>query len=99
MSSLNKRTFGRLGVAIAGVIAVLSPRAHGQDWIRQFGTIESDAAYGLAPDGAVDALDIEFFIDILFNGATPCNTCTGDTNGDGNIDAADIEGFINCLFQ
>ncbi len=28
----------------------------------------------------------------------PCDTCTGDTNGDGNIDALDIEGFINCLF-
>ena len=49
-------------------------------------------------DGTVDALDIEFFIDILFNGVTPCDICTGDTNGDGNIDAADIEGFINCLF-
>ena len=49
-------------------------------------------------DGDVNALDIEFFIDILFNGATPCAVCTGDTNGDGNIDAADIEGFINCLF-
>ena len=49
-------------------------------------------------DGTVDALDIEFFIDILFNGATPCDPCTGDTNGDGNIDAEDIEGFINCLF-
>ncbi|MCH7872393.1 MAG: hypothetical protein IID33_11900 [Planctomycetes bacterium] len=49
-------------------------------------------------DGTVDALDIEFFIDILFNGATPCNSCTGDTNGDGRIDAGDIEGFINCLF-
>ena len=49
-------------------------------------------------DGTVDASDIEFFIDMLFNGATPCDTCTGDTNGDGNIDAGDIEGFINCLF-
>ena len=49
-------------------------------------------------DGTVDASDIEFFIDILFNAATPCAACTGDTNGDGSIDAADIEGFINCLF-
>ena len=49
-------------------------------------------------DGTVDASDIEFFIDILFNGATPCASCTGDTNGDGSIDAGDIEGFINCLF-
>ncbi len=49
-------------------------------------------------DGTVDAKDIEFFIDILFNGATPCGSCTGDTNGDGFIDAEDIEGFINCLF-
>ncbi len=49
-------------------------------------------------DGDINALDIEDFIDLLFNGATPCNTCTGDTNDDGNIDALDIEGFINCLF-
>ena len=49
-------------------------------------------------DGAVDASDIEFFIDNLFNGATPCNSCTGDVNGDGSVDAGDIEGFINCLF-
>jgi hypothetical protein len=49
-------------------------------------------------DGTVDASDIEFFIDILFNGATPCDPCTGDTNGDGVIDAGDIEGFIECLF-
>ena len=49
-------------------------------------------------DGTINASDIEFFIDILFNGATPCDTCTGDTNGDGMVDAGDIEGFINCLF-
>ncbi len=49
-------------------------------------------------DGLVDANDIEFFIDILFNGAIPCDPCTGDTNGDGMVDAGDIEGFINCLF-
>ena len=49
-------------------------------------------------DGTVDASDIEFFIDILFNGAMPCDTCTGDTNGHGNVDAGDIEGFIACLF-
>ncbi len=49
-------------------------------------------------DGAVDASDIEFFIDILFNAATPCAPCTGDTNGDGMVDAGDIEGFIDCLF-
>ncbi len=49
-------------------------------------------------DGVVDANDIEFFIDLLFNGATPCAACTGDTNGDGSINAEDIEGFINCLF-
>ena len=50
-------------------------------------------------DGTVDASDIEFFIDILFNGATPRGPCTGDTNADGFIDAGDIEGFINCLFD
>ena len=49
-------------------------------------------------DGIVDANDIEPFIAILFEGATPCDTCTGDTNGDGRVAAGDIEGFINCLF-
>ena len=49
-------------------------------------------------DGVVDAGDIEDFINILFNGQTPCDTCTGDTNGDGSVDAGDIEGFIACLF-
>lgn len=33
-------------------------------------------------DGPVDASDVEV-TDILFNGATPCGACTGDTNGDG----------------
>ena len=46
----------------------------------------------------VNALDIEDFIDLLFNGGQPCNTCTGDTNGDGSIDALDIEPFLECLF-
>ena len=49
-------------------------------------------------DGSVDAADIEFLIDLRFNGATPCGDCAGDTKADGNIDATDIEGFINCLF-
>ncbi|MCH7870085.1 MAG: hypothetical protein IID33_00130 [Planctomycetes bacterium] len=49
-------------------------------------------------DGTVDASDIEDFIDLLFNGAEPCNTCTGDTNADGAINALDIEPFLNCLF-
>ena len=55
-------------------------------------------------DEDINALDIEFFIDLLFNGTDPC--CgnrgdigsSGDVNLDGSIDAADIEGFINCLF-
>ena len=55
-------------------------------------------------DTDINALDIEFFIDLLFNGTDPC--CgdrgdigsSGDINLDGSIDAADIEGFINCLF-
>ena len=50
------------------------------------------------PDGSFNALDIEDFIDLLFNGGEPCNTCTGDTNADGNINALDIEPFLNCLF-
>ena len=55
-------------------------------------------------DEDVNALDIEFFIDLLFNGADPCcgdrgdEGSSGDVNLDGRIDAADIEGFINCLF-
>ncbi|MCH7871693.1 MAG: hypothetical protein IID33_08320 [Planctomycetes bacterium] len=55
-------------------------------------------------DGAINALDIEPFIGLLFNGDDPC--CgnrgdigsAGDVNLDGSIDALDIEGFINCLF-
>ena len=55
-------------------------------------------------DDDINALDIEFFIGLLFDGDEPC--CgnrgdigsSGDVNRDGRIDAADIEGFINCLF-
>ncbi len=52
----------------------------------------------------VNALDIEFFIGLLFDNTDPCCGVrgevgsTGDVNGDGSITAADIEGFINCLF-
>ncbi len=52
----------------------------------------------------VNALDIEFFIGLLFDNAVPCcgtrgvPGSTGDVNGDGSINALDIEGFINCLF-
>ena len=49
-------------------------------------------------DGLINALDIETFIGLLFNGDQPCGPCTGDTNGDGAIDALDIEPFLNCLF-
>ena len=49
-------------------------------------------------DGDVNAFDIEPFLDLLFNGGTPCDTCTGDANADGNIDAFDIEPFLECLF-
>ena len=56
-----------------------------------------DAPCDMNCDGVVNALDIEFFINLLFNGATPCAPCTGATNGDGVVDAADIEGFIDCL--
>ncbi len=54
MSVLSKRTFGWLGLAVAGVIAGLTPRAHAQElqWIRQFSTSEDDFANELAPDGA-----------------------------------------------
>ena len=49
-------------------------------------------------DGEINAFDIEPFLDLLFNGGVPCNTCTGDVNGDGIVSAFDIEGCINCLF-
>ncbi len=49
-------------------------------------------------DGDVNAIDIEPFLDLLFGGGEPCDTCTGDVNGDGSIDALDIEPFLNCLF-
>ncbi len=43
-------------------------------------------------------MDIEPFLELLFNGATPCEPCVGDVNSDGNIDGFDIEPFLNCLF-
>ncbi len=49
-------------------------------------------------DGEIDALDIEPFLGLLFEGDEPCNACTGDVNGDGLIDALDIEPFLACLF-
>ena len=50
-------------------------------------------------DWAVNAFDIEPFLDLLFDpNARPCNTCTGDVNHAGLIDAFDIEPFLNCLF-
>ncbi len=50
-------------------------------------------------DGDVNAFDIEPFLDLLFSPMPmPCNTCTGDVDGNGVIDAFDIEPFLNCLF-
>ena len=50
-------------------------------------------------DGAVNAFDIEPFLDLLFGPKPqPCDVCTGDTNGDGTVDAFDIEPFLECLF-
>ncbi|MCH7872040.1 MAG: FG-GAP repeat protein, partial [Planctomycetes bacterium] len=55
-------------------------------------------------DASVNALDIEPFLDLLFQGADPCRVrrgepfSTGDVNGDGSIDALDIEPFLDCLF-
>ncbi len=49
-------------------------------------------------DGAINAFDIEPFLNILFGGATPCDDCTGDVDGDGVVNAFDIEPFLNCLF-
>ena len=49
-------------------------------------------------DGKVNALDIEPFLGILFDGDEPCAPCTGDANGDDNVDAFDIEPFLACLF-
>ncbi len=47
-------------------------------------------------DGAVDAFDVEPFINVLLGGAG-CSACAGDANGDGAVDAFDVEPFINCL--
>lgn len=49
-------------------------------------------------DGDISAFDIEPFLELLFNGEIPCDTCTGDINRDGRIDAFDIEPFLTCLF-
>jgi hypothetical protein len=48
-------------------------------------------------DGDVNTLDIEPFIAILTQGATPCSACAGDTSGDGTINTLDIEPFVDCL--
>jgi hypothetical protein len=46
-------------------------------------------------DDAINAFDIEPFIDLLVNpGAIPCAACAGDVNGDGAVDAFDIEPFV-----
>jgi outer membrane protein assembly factor BamB len=50
-------------------------------------------------DGAVDAFDIEPFVDLLVGGRSPCAPCSGDANGDGAVDSFDIEPFIQCLVQ
>ncbi len=48
-------------------------------------------------DGAVDAFDIEPFINILVGGGPGCSSCAADVNADGTVDAFDIEPFIECL--
>ena len=49
-------------------------------------------------DGMVNAFDIEPFLDLLFGGGEPCDTCTGDVDGNGVVNAFDIEPFLECLF-
>jgi hypothetical protein len=50
-------------------------------------------------DGAINAFDIEPFLDLLFGpNPTPCCANTGDVNCDGVVNAFDIEPFLNCLF-
>jgi hypothetical protein len=48
-------------------------------------------------DGQINSLDIEPFIDVLLNGATGCDACTGDVDGDGAVTSLDIELFVECL--
>ncbi len=48
-------------------------------------------------DGAIDAFDIEPFINILVGGGPGCSPCAADVDGNGTVDAFDIEPFINCL--
>ena len=49
-------------------------------------------------DGEVNSFDIEPFLEILFDGGVPCDSCTGDVNRDGKVDSFDIESFLHCLF-
>ena len=55
-------------------------------------------------DGTVNALDIEPFIEALFDPAEyrnrwpDCSVDLGDLNGDGSVDALDIEPFLGLLF-
>ncbi len=50
-------------------------------------------------DGAVDAFDIEPFIDVLLDpaGASAVERCAADADLDGIVDAFDIEPFIDAL--
>jgi hypothetical protein len=48
-------------------------------------------------DGAINAIDIEPFVDLLLQGTSGCAPCVGDINRDGAVNSLDIDGFIECL--
>lgn len=50
-------------------------------------------------DGAIDGLDIQVFLNLLFapDGATWLDFCSGDVNGDAALTADDVADFVACL--
>ncbi len=54
-------------------------------------------------DGSVDALDIEPFVNVMFDPesytAAKCDPTLADLNGAGRVDALDIEPFLDALFN
>ncbi len=75
--------------------AGIDAKAKGGNWL--FGT--SCVPCDMNCDDDINSFDIEPFLDLLFDPkAKPCDTCTGDVDGNGDINAFDIEPFLECLF-
>lgn len=47
-------------------------------------------------DGTLNPFDVQPFLDLL-GGATPCDACTGDTDGNGTINPFDVTTFLECI--